>query len=235
MTNRITVIAAIASLATISAPHAYGAVTFSGAGFNSEAGANASGSATFTITGNTLTLVLTNSTAPRTTAQGNALTGVTFDITPGSPVLSLTGTAMTAGSLLWNSKTSSTSSAALAGSWTNVLGGSPLGEYGVATTGFNGRFNGGSISLGNASPNHGIVSAGTFDGTNVSFGGSQFPFIQNSMTFTFSGVSGIGESQINNVKLLFGTDGTGVITTTPAPGAAVLTGIAGLAATRRRR
>ena len=94
----------------------------------------------------------------------------------------------------------------------------PLAAYGVATTGFNNRFNGGSISLGNAGPNYGIVAANTFDGTNVSFGGSQFPFIQDSMAFTFTGVSGVGESQIKNVQLLFGTDGTGIITTNdPVP------------------
>jgi hypothetical protein len=231
--NRLICTAALVATASFSVQ---GAIVFSGSGNNPEVSATASGSASFSIAGNILTLVLTNTTAPRTSAQGNALTGVTFDITPGSPVLTLTSTAITAGSLLWNSKTSSTAAASLAGSWTNVLGGSPLGEYGVASTGFNNRFNGGSISLGNSSPNYGIVAAGTFDGTNsVAFGGSQFPFIQNSMTFTFSGVSGISESQIANVKLLFGTDGTGVVNTlVPAPAPALL-GLAGLLGVSRRR
>ena len=210
-------------------------VLFSGSGFNPEAGTNAAGSAMFTISGNTLTLVLTNTTLPRTTAQGNAMTGVTFDIGGGSPVLTLTSTALTSGSDFWTSKTATNNAAALNGSWTSVLGASPLGEYGVATTGFNGRFNGGSIGLGNAAPNYGIVAAGTFDGTNVSFGGSQFPFVQNSMTFTFTGVSGFTEAQISNVKLLFGTDGTGIITAIPSPGSLALIGLGGLVAARRRR
>lgn len=215
---------------------ALASVTFSGTGLNPEASANASGSAKFTISGNILTVVLTNTTSPRSTAQGNAMTGVTFDINPGSPALTLTGTAMSAGSTFWTSKTTSSNSASLDGSWTSVLGGSPLGEYGVATTGFNGRFNGGSISMGNAAPNYGIVAAGTFDGTNVAFGGSQFPFIQGSMTFTFSGASGISESQIANVKLLFGTDGTGVIQTSiPSPGSVALLGFGAALASRRRR
>ena len=45
-------------------------------------------------------------------------------------------------------------------------------EFGVATTGFNGEFNGGSITLGNASPDYGIVGSSTFPG---SIGESQIP------------------------------------------------------------
>lgn len=228
---------ALAASAVVSfiAGSAQASVIFSGSGFNPEGNANVSGSALFTISGNTLTLVLTNTTLPRTTAQGNAMTGVTFDIGGGSPVLTLTSTALTSGSDFWTSKTATNNAAALNGSWTNVLGASPLGEYGVATTGFNGRFQGGSIALGNSAPNYGIVAAGTFDGTNVAFGGSQFPFVQNSMTFTFTGVAGFTESQIGNVKLLFGTDGTGIITAIPAPGSLALIGLGGLVAARRRR
>lgn len=224
----------IAVLAAASAADA--SVTFSGLGNNPEVNANASGSAQFTISGNVLTIVLTNTTAPRTTAQGNALTGVTFDLSGSSATLSLTSIALTAGSAIWTNSTTSNTSDPLAGSWTNVLGNSPLNKYGAATSGFNGRFNGGSISLGNASPNYGIVAAGTFTGSPVSFGGSQFPFIQNSLTLTFTGVAGISESLIKDVDLLFGTDGTGIIKTTiPAPGATALLGVSGLAAIRRKR
>lgn len=217
-------------LGTSAAP---AAVLFTGFGNNPETAESASGTAEFTIAGNDLIVVLTNTTNPRTTAQGNTLTGVTFDINPGAPTLSLTSIAMTSGAELWTSKTTSLSSATLAGSWTDVLGASPLGEYGAATTGFAGRFNGGSITLGNAGPNYGIVAAGTFDGTNVSFGGSQFPFVQASLTLTFSGAAGLSEAQIENVLLLFGTDGRGVVTTIPEPATALLT-IGALLALRRR-
>lgn len=195
-----------------------GSVLFSGTGINPEASATATGSADFTISGSTLTLVLTNTTVPSTEVQGNVLTGVVFNIDGASPVLSFSNTALTPGSRIWTSESASTVAAPLSGSWTDVLGSSPLGEYGVATTGFNGAFNGGSITLGNASPDYGIVAVDTFAGP---IGGSQFPFVQDSLTFTFTGLLGITEEQIDGVKLLFGTNGTGVIDVTepePAPG-----------------
>lgn len=226
------IVAAAAALSLAQATLA--TVDFTGSGFNPEVSANASGSASFTISGDILSIVLTNTTDPRTTAQGNALTGVVFDITGGLPSLSLSSIALTAGSDLWTTKFASNTSDPLAGSWTSVLGASPLAAYGAATTGFSGAFNGGSITLGNSGPNYGIVAANTFDGTNVSFGGAQFPFVQNSLTLTFSGISGISESQLANVRLLFGTSGEGVITTVPAPGAIALLVSAAIVGRRRR-
>jgi MYXO-CTERM domain-containing protein len=213
-------------------------VLFSGTGFNPEAAANASGSALFQISGNTLTVTLNNTTSPRTASQGNALTGVAFDFLNASPVptLTLVSTALGSGAQLWSSKTSFVTSANINTSWTNVLGSSPLANFGAASTGFAGAFNGGSIGLGNASPNYGVVAPGTFTGSNsVAFGGSQFPFVQGALVLTFSGVSGLNESQIANVKLMFGTDGTGAITLIPSSGSIALMGLAGLVAGRRRR
>jgi hypothetical protein len=214
------------------------AVLFSGTVFNPEAATNASGSALFQISGNILTVTLNNTTSPRTTAQGNALTGVAFDIVGvvPMPTLVLTSTALGSGAQLWTSKTAFVNSSNINGSWTNVLGSSPLANFGAASTGFAGAFNGGSIGLGNASPNYGIVAPGTFTGSNsVAFGGSQFPFVQGSLVLTFSGVANANESQIRNVRLLFGTDGTGEITLIPSSGSVALVGLAGLIAGRRRR
>ena len=213
------------------------AVLFSGSGLNPEVNATASGTALFQISGNLLTVTLNNTTLPRTTAQGNALTGIAFDIvgvTP-MPTLTLLSTTLGSGAQLWTSKTAFVTSSNINGAWTNVLGSSPLANFGAASTGFAGAFNGGSIGLGNSSPNYGIVAPGTFTGSSgVAFGGSQFPFVQGSLVLTFSGVANANEAQIRNVRLLFGTDGTGVITLIPTPGSAVLVG-AGLIVARRRR
>ena len=62
-------------------------VIFSGSGNNPEVSANASGTASFSIAGDTLTVVLKNTTSPRTASQGNSMTGVVFDIDSASPRL----------------------------------------------------------------------------------------------------------------------------------------------------
>lgn len=184
---------------------------FSGSG-NTENAHPASGTAQFTLSGTTLTILLTN-TSGDTSDQGDAMTGVVFSIA-GVQTLSFDMTGPTCGealggtSAIWTDGTTSNTSDALCGSWTNALAASPpiAAEFGVATTGFNGEFNGGSITLGNASPDYGIVGASTFPGT---IGGSKFPFIQNQLQFTFSVTSGtFAETDISGVGLLFGTDGS---------------------------
>ena len=233
-TIRLLVAAASAGVAMSS----QAAVLFTGTGFNPEAATNASGSALFQISGNILTVTLNNTTSPRTTAQGNALTGVAFDIVGvvPMPTLVLTSTVLGSGAQLWTSKTAFVTASDINGSWSNVLGSSPVADFGAASTGFAGAFNGGSIGLGNSGPNYGIVAPGTFTGSNsVAFGGSQFPFVQGSLVLTFSGVANATESQIRNVRLLFGTDGTGEITLIPSSGSIALVGLAGLIAGRRRR
>ncbi|HEY7313481.1 MAG TPA: XDD4 family exosortase-dependent surface protein [Gemmataceae bacterium] len=216
---------------------------FIGAGTNTETKNAVSGEADFSVSGSTLTVVLTNTGSP-TPGQGDALTGVTFDISaPGtSPTLTLSSIALTSGSTIWTSANKSSTTSPLSGSWTADLTSTTLGNSGVATTGF-GIFKGSSITQGNASPDYGIVAPNTFPSS--SFGGSKFPFIQNSLTFTFNITgSSFTASDINSVDLLFGTSGTGIIHThevvAPAPPSIVLCGfgclcLAGFLIVSRRR
>lgn len=186
------------------------AILFSGTGTNPEtSGHSVSGQANFTLSGSILTLILTN-TSGDTSDQGDALTGLIFTI-GGSQTLSTSCPSLPSGSAIWTSTSASNTIDPLCGSWTDQLAASPplAAEFGVATTGFNGEFNGGSISLGNASPNYGIVGGLTFPGT---IGGSQFPFIQNALKFDFTVASGsVALGDISGVQFLFGTDGTGKI------------------------
>jgi hypothetical protein len=149
---------------------------------------------------------------------------------------------LTAGSEIFTNKTTSNTSDPVNGSWTNVLGATPISQYGVATTGFSGAFSAGTITLGNGGVDYGIVSNGTFpappgSGTSNSFN-LGFPLIQDTLTFTLTGISGVSQSQITNVEFLFGTSGTGIITAVPEPGSITLAGIglaaAGLVGLRRR-
>jgi len=105
------------------------AVSFSGSGTNPEVNANASGSATFSIAGSLLTSIHKNQTSPTTTAQGNAMTGIAFDIHSVSLVLTFACTAITARSEIWWSGGLSNMSDPWAGSSTDVL--SPRDRHGV--------------------------------------------------------------------------------------------------------
>jgi len=202
---------------------------------------NDSGKVDFSVSGNTLTIVLTNTTSgPVTQDQGNALTGIGFSITGSAPSLSLSTIALTSGSDIWTSTSSHNTSNALSGSWTSQVASSPAPatgiQYGVATTGANGNFNGGSISRGNASPDYGIIS-----GPGSSVSGSKFPFIENSLTFTLSGASGLDLSKLSNFRFFFGTDGGNLTTpqsVAPEPsslGIAALGALGMLCYARRRR
>jgi hypothetical protein len=198
---------------------------FTGSGTNPEtSGGAVSGQAQFTLAGSTLTLVL-SSTTTANHAKGDDLTGIAFNIAT-NPTLSYsesTGIALTPGHSIFTNSTTVNNATALGGSWTNNLGATPLGNYGVAATGFNGAFSAAGITAGNGGPDYGIVGPNV-NFTGGGFGGCCFPYAKSSLTFTFSIASGaMAESDIRNVRFLFGTAGTGIVDgtctscTTPPP------------------
>jgi hypothetical protein len=188
-------------------------VTFIGSGSvnNGTATNTLSAKAKFTVSGDTLTLKLDNTTAlsalNANLRVGDTLTGILFDVS-GAPALHLTSTAISAGSKLYTSQSSSGSTSTnINGSWTDQLGGSPpSGEYGVATTGFGGVFKASGITLGGAQTDYGLLTSGypVLDPHHQS-SFNKFPYILNSITFTFSGATGVTGSQISGVEFLFGT------------------------------
>ena len=210
---------------------------FSGKGTNNETGDKVSGSAEFSVSGDILTIVLKNTTAGGSLSQGDALTGVVFNITGGLVPLSLSSISLTSGSHIDTGVSTVNDAMPLAGSWTSHLSAGAGFEYGVATTGFNGLFQGGTITRGNSSPNYGLIA----DGTSLAHGFPRFPYIDNSLTFSFSGATGLMDSSFVDVNLLFGTNGTGVIDppppAVPEPGSITLAvmAIACVAAFARRR
>jgi hypothetical protein len=216
--NGRVLIATVLAVAPFTTAHA-ASISFSG--LNPTTGNTVSGSANFTISSDVLSVVLTNLTSGGTLRRGDLLTGIVFDVSGASPLLALTSTTLTDGSdAVFTSKTL-TAAMALNGSWTDAPGATPLGQFGAATTGFSGAFSAGGITLGGGGEDYAIAADGTFPappgvGTSSSFN-SAFPLIQNSLTLQFSGASGLSDSQISNVKVLFGTSGEGVLTPVPEP------------------
>lgn len=213
---------------------AHAAVMFEGSGYNPETkDAGQSASARFSITTDankveTLTLTLTNTTGI-TKAQGDALTGILFDLGKSTAKLSLSSITLGSDSKLWSADDTVVPAAKvdLTGSWTDQLAAPARlsAGYGLSTTGFNNEFKGGSIYAGNSSADFGIVGAKTFPGD---ISGAKFPFVQNSVSFRMNVAGALNESDLSNVRFLFGTDGTGVVggSKVPEPATLVLLGLA---------
>jgi hypothetical protein len=232
---------------------AHSTAVFVGSGTNGETGNSVQGQAEFTVSGTNLILQLFNSDSNPTDGPGDVVTGITFDLAGGATLsinLAAPGPCGMSlnGETLWTSQTTNSTGADVCGSWTDQLAAGATVDFGLATTGFSGLFNGGSISVGNAGPNYGIASSST-DFSSFAPGG--FPVVQHSLTFTYD-ISGapLLESQITNVTFLFGTSGEGSVTgacqagtsciplEAPEPGTLTLLALAGaglLFASRRRR
>ena len=208
---------AAAGLALAAVP-AQAGVVYTATGTNAETGhAGQSAEADISLVGNTLTLILSNK-AGMSQSQGDALTGILFNLAkPASP--ELISISLTPGSNLWVSGSSVNDAKTLWGSWTDKLGSNPAlaANYGVATTGFNGEFQGGTLGLGNASPDYGIVGADTLPG---SIAGSKYPYVENSLTFKIKVEPGIlSDNDISNVRFLYGSTGQGWLQATMVTGA----------------
>ncbi|MBL8393563.1 MAG: hypothetical protein JNK99_02270 [Candidatus Accumulibacter sp.] len=193
-------------------PTAWAEVICIGSGLSPEGtGTTVQGQATFTVAPGTLTVVLKNTSAT-TPKQADMLTGVVFNIT-GNPTLSYNATAnptLPVGSNIWVTPGPVINNATplfngSGSSWTDQLSSFTYGAYGVATTGWSGLFNAGSIAVGNGGPNYGIAAAGS--GSAVS-GGQAYPLAEDSLQFVFTTSGSFTQADIKDVKFLFGTAGT---------------------------
>src|SRR5262249_8017769 len=153
--------------------------------------------------GDVLTIKLFNTTG-NTINRGDVLTGLLFNVNLSPlPSLDLTSTSLTAGSLLFTSKSTSTNAANLDGSWTDDLAGTK--KFGLGASGYNGVFMAGTLTQGNGGTDYGVIgNSTTFKN---GFSSSAFPLVENSLTFKFSGASGITDSMFADVQFLFGTSG----------------------------
>ena len=222
------------------------AIQFSSSG-TGVSGAAISASADFTINGNALTIILTNTAlADNTTGgdpqdvPGNTLTGVFFDLT-GNPSLTAGSATIAAGSMVQGVQCSigpcDGTTTDVGGEFRYDAGAFPGGaDRGVAGAGYIGgaaNFPGALNLDGEAAVNginFGIISA---DPSFLPNGGlASVPLIKNSVTFVLTGVSGLTENDISKVSFQYGTSITEPRlppSKTPEPGTLLLLG-GGLAA-----
>lgn len=197
-------------------------INFSG----SSAGHSVAATANFTVSGDNLTIVLTNTTPAGTVAQAGVLTGLTWESPNFSKTLSISS--ITASTVVPSTYTSTDFS----GEWTDSLSSSTNNTYGIATSGLGGIFNAKAIQ---GSANYGIVATGTILTSGLI---PQEPYAEDYITFKLTGATGLDTSQITDVKAYFGTAGD-FVTAVPEPSTILLLGVvllgAGLFYRRKRK
>ncbi len=247
MTLRIRSRAAIlgCTVATALTTPAFAGLTISGSGSGWGSAGIKSASALFEVSGTNLVITLTNTSPSDVLVPSDVLTAIFFDVS--GPSLSLTRVSgvLGAGSSVAYDPDGQPAGGVIGGEWAYLNGittGPTSASYGVSSTGLDifgpgDRFPGPDLAPP-PSPDgvqYGLLSAGdnlaTGNGGITGSGG----LIKNSAVFTLSGLpANFDLSRINNAFFLYGTAiGEGGMS--PTPGTAVLFGMAGLAATRRRR
>jgi PEP-CTERM motif len=189
---RFAAVAASAAIALAAAPSTSWASfteTFTASG--TVGGSNVGSEVTFTSNGSTLTIVLTETTAATGPAQ--LLDGLFFTITGANPTLGSAPLPTTAANKLFTDQ--STSSAVdITGSWLLVEPVANGFAYGLSAVGGSGLFPANQFTLGGGGDDYGVAGTGTGLGAN-NFK-NKFPLVENTVTFTLQGFSGIGISSV---------------------------------------
>lgn len=205
---KLKTVAAGAMLALSMALPAQAGLLFSGSGGNLAASAN------FTITGNTLTVVLTNTSTFDVLVPADVLTAVLFSI-PNSVSLTATSALLSSGSTVFYDLQGQPAGGNVGGEWgyASGLSGTPQGATnGISSSGLGGlfgqpNFNGPDLQSPNALDGlqYGILSAsdntGTGNGGITGSGG----LIKNSVTFTLGITGTLTYADIGKVSFQYGT------------------------------
>lgn len=213
-------------LATVFEGTTNAAVTLSGSGFGENVAVSAS--VQFTITGNVLTVRLSNTSTVASKSYGDVITGVIWDFDPdiaGSlTYVHADNPTLASGSNIFvksGTKAKVDNSTELGGSYTNDLVATHLGDFGVATTGGGNPEIFGSLSntLGkHGAADYGLIAPGTYsDNQNLIPSLKLTPLVQSSVVFEFTFTGTLSEDQIKSAWFLVGTSGNKFKSTTRDP------------------
>jgi hypothetical protein len=204
MKTKILAIVAILAMALMAAPAS--ATIFSAVSGDLAASAN------MTVSGDILTVVLTNTSAADVEDPADVLTAVFFSLP--SNILTPSSALLTAGSTVFYDADGQPAGGVVGGEWEYLAGlvGAPNGATnGIGSAGF-GLFGSPNFPGANlADPvaldgvQYGILSAG--DNTNTGNGGitGSGGLIKNSVTFQLTGATGLDTSLITDVSFQYGT------------------------------
>ena len=240
-------------LALTASPAMAVSILFAGSAIGGES-ASLSASALFDITGDNLTITLTNTATSDNTnsnkdVPGNTLTGLKWNVATG-PTFTPVSATITAGSIVQGN----TCDVGICDGTTTNVGGefgfnTNIGGFGYAISSAGyidlpaGNFNGDNLDNPDALDgiNFGIISN---DPSFLPNGGlAMDPLIQNSVVFQLSGASGFSLDDLSNVTFQYGTDLTEAMFPSsteqviPEPSTILLlgSGLAGLVAWRMRK
>ena len=229
----------VLGLVAVGASSSANAVIFNFSGNSNASGNPLAASADFTVSGTTLTIVLTNTATGAAMNGADVLDGVFFDIAGSDPVFSNGNVALTSGSSLVLMNNVPTSGNALNDEWMFDSPVPILGtEYGVGSTGFPG-FNPNNDNFSARFWSQKAMAGGNSDyglvpTAGITVGSISNVYVNNSVTFTFTLSSAISESDIQNVLVSYGSGGETQLVPEPATLMAMAVGAAALLRKRRK-
>jgi hypothetical protein len=209
-----------------------------------------SASVTFTIVGDVLTILLTNTATVSPTASNQVLSGVFFAFSGATPTLTAVSAVLPTGSSIVQASECSTNCAGVTNvggefSFSSALAAfAPLATYGISSSGYlpsngsSGNFGGADLDAPSAlnGINFGLVNSG-FVPYSGNGGMDNDPLIRSSVLFTLTGVAGLTEADILARSVVF-TYGTGPenVVGVPEPTSLMFLGLGllGVAAFARR-
>lgn len=208
--KNLTILAIISAFAGLLTSSSYGSITFSFNGTSNQ-GSTENATATFSLSGNVLTVTLQNLlSGAQNHDAGNLLNGITFNLAGVSGVSGLTAADATKVTVAGDKSysTASVSGSTIASEW--ALSGAST----ITLT-----------ALGGGQPKYLLIGAPSYSSENSSVAGNgpHNPFILESETFSFTlSGSGYSEDDISNVIFRFGTEsdsaaGTKIAAAVPEP------------------